>query len=145
MLALEGAINADAVRLIYRAQCASRVALDDLQRSFAGLIANLKRADLAVQVLGVRVLDLGANNIVIDDPDQAYWSTKADALAKLEREISDNSKAYQILSTYQNLERAAKYAQCFYLDQALERRFVGEVNDLERLSFPWVVTVTPTM
>jgi hypothetical protein len=146
MLELEAAINADAVKLIYRAECASEVVvMNQLQRGFAQLMANLQKADPSIRLVGIRVIDLTANNIVIDDPDQAYISTKSTLLAQLQKDVADDSKAYEILSAYQNLEMAAKFTRCYYLDQALEKRFVEEVNELERLSLPWVLIVTPTM
>jgi hypothetical protein len=146
MLELESSINADAIKLIYRAQCASEVVLmNQFQRSFAQLMANLQKADPSIRLGGIRIIDLTANNITIDDPDQAYISTKSAVIAKLQKDVTDNSKAYEILSAYQNLEMAAKFTRCYYLDQALDKRFVQEVNELERQSLPWVMVVTPTM
>jgi hypothetical protein len=146
MHALEAAINADAIKLIYRAQCASEVVLmNQFQRAFAQLIANLKKADPSIRILGITVVDLTAGDIKIDNPDDAYISTKSAVFDTLKREVSDKSKAYRILSAYQNLEVAAKFTRCHYIDQALEKRWVEEVNELERLSLPWVLVVTPTM
>jgi hypothetical protein len=146
MLALEAQINADAIRLIYRAQCAVEVVLmDQFQRSFVQLISNLKKADPSITILGVRIINLDVSDIKIDYPDQAYISTKAAILAALQKSVRDDSKAYNILSAYQNLERAASFTRCYYIDQALETRWVQEVNELERLSLPWVLVVQPTM
>ncbi|AWM06100.2 hypothetical protein [Bradyrhizobium symbiodeficiens] len=146
MLALEAQVNADAIKLIYRAQCAAEVVLmDQLQRSFAQLIANLKRADPSVTILGARVISLDISDVKIDYPDQAYLSTEATVLAALKKSVNDGSKAYEILSAYQNLERAARFTRCYYIDQAAETRWVQKVNELERLSLPWVRVVQPTM
>jgi hypothetical protein len=146
MLALEARINADAIRLIYRAQCAAEVVLmDQLQRSFVQLISNLKKADPSVTILGIRVINLDVSDIKIDYPDQAYLSTEATVFASLRNSVTDGSKAYDILSAYQNLERAARFTRCYYIDQALETRWVQKVNELERLSLPWVLVVQPTM
>jgi hypothetical protein len=146
MLELEASINADAIKLIYRAQCATEVVLlDQAQRSFIQLISDLKKADPGVTILGIRVLDLKVNDVKIDYPDQAYISTKKAVLDALGKAVSDKSKAYEILSAYQNLERAAVFTRCYYIDQALNTRWVEEANELERLSLPWVIVVKPTM
>ena len=146
MLALEAQINADAIKLIYRAQCATEVVLNDqLQRSFAQLISNLKKANPGVTILGIRVIDLDVSDIKIDYPDQAYISTRAAVLDSLKKTVTDKSKAYDILSSYQNLERAARFTRCYYIDQSLDTRWVAEVNELERLSLPWVLAVQPAM
>jgi hypothetical protein len=148
MFALEAAINADAIKLIYAAQCATEVALmDQFQRSFAQLITNLKKADPSVTILGVRILSLNTNDVQIDQPDQAYISAKTIVFNNLndDKKVNDDSKAYDILSAYQNLERAARFTRCHYINQRLETRWVEEVNELERLSLPWVTIVSPTM
>lgn len=147
MLTLEEKVNGDAIKLIYRIQCASEVVLQDqMQRAFAQLIADLKDANPEARLFGfVPLVNVTASKIKIVDPDKAYFSTKAALLNALDNKVTDDSKAYEILSSYQNLERAAKFARCHYIDQALGIRFAGEVNDLERLSLPWVLIVTPSM
>ena len=134
MLAVEKEINADAVRLIYRAQCATDVVLlDRLQRSFAQLISNLNKANPGIRILGVTIIDVSANEVKIDNPDQAYASTKAAVMSRLEQTMSDESNAYDILSAYQNLAMAASFTRCHYIDLALAVRLTEEVNEFDRL------------
>jgi hypothetical protein len=146
MQALEATINKDAINLIYRGQCASEVALmDQFQRAFTQLIANLTKADPGISILGIRLTGVTSNPVEIEDPDKAYISTKAAVLNSLDEKLTDGSNAYDILSAYQNLEVAARFARCHYIDQALDVLWVKEANDLERLSLPWVTVVKPTM
>jgi hypothetical protein len=146
MLTLEQQINQDAINLLFRAQCAVEVALmDQAQRAFAAFIGNLIKADPSVKILGIKVIDLGANNIQITDPDQAYISSKSAALTALNQNQKDNSRAYSILSVYQNLERGARFTRCAYMGQGLEWRWVKEINELELLSLPWLTVVEPKM
>lgn len=146
MLALERQINADAIRLLYRAKCFTEVALmDQFQRSFSQLIANIKKANPAISILGIRIINLDVGEIKIDFPDQAYISTKEALIGALREKKNNDFSAYTILSTYQNLERAASFTRCHYIDQALDTRWVQEVNELERLSLPWIQVVEPSM
>jgi hypothetical protein len=147
MLALEGIINVDAIKLIYRAQCATEVVLrDQLQRAFAQLIANLKKADPSVKILGIIPIgEVTVNEIKIEDPDKAFYSTKDAVLESLKKEVNENSKAWLILSAYENLEASAKFTRCYYMDQGSDRDWVSEVNEVERLSLPWVLVVKPQM
>jgi hypothetical protein len=75
----------------------------------------------------------------------AKISSKSAVLSALNRNQKDSSRAYDILSAYQNLERGARFARCYYIDQALEIRWVKEINDLELQSLPWVTVVEPKM
>ena len=146
MLALEAKINTDALDKIYRIECGvQKVLMDQLQRGFAQLIANVKKANAGISILGIKIINLDVNEIEINNPDQAYISTKEAILTALDAKVTEDSKAYEILSAYQNLESAAKFVRCYYKDQALDRRWVEEVNELERLSLPWVLIVSPKM
>jgi hypothetical protein len=145
MLTLEKQVNKDAVEFLYRTQCAAAGVTDQLQRAFAGSIQNLIKADPSINILGLKVVEGTANPITIDNPDDAYNSTKLAVMSRLEKDVKDSSRAYMILSAYQNLERGAKLARCSYIDQAGEDLWLTEVNNLERLSRPWVSVVQPSM
>jgi hypothetical protein len=117
--------------------------MDTAQKSFAGLISTLSKADPSIVILGIKIIDLKTNNVEISYPDQAYISTKAAALSELEKTTSDASPAYDILSVYQNLEIAAKYNRCYYRGQVNETVWAEEANEMERISMPWVSVVQP--
>ena len=145
MLELEARTNQDALRLIYRAQCS----VSDLQTQFretlARMIVDLKNANPGVDIFGYRAISTGINGIVIENPDQAYRSTRDATLAALNKKLTDKSDAYEILSTYQNLIRAAQFARCHYIGEGLEARLFEQINEWRRLSEPWVSTVKPKM
>jgi hypothetical protein len=149
MLSLETQINRDANNLIYRAQCLAEVALNDqMQRAFSTVFATLQKADPSITTfLGLTAAHLHVNQVKILDPDVAYKNLKKATFDLLNNEqyVNDNSPAYIILSSYQNLERIAKLTRCHYLDQVFEDQFILEANDLERLSLPWRWVVRPRM
>lgn len=146
MRSLEDQINRDAMELLYRAQCITEVALmDQARRAFAAYIGDLKEAEPSVTILGIRVIDLKLRQIEIEDPDKAYLTTKAVTLRKLEKAATDDSRAYLILSAYQNLKRGARFTRCHYLDSALAIQFTREMNELELRSIPWVTVVRMRM
>jgi hypothetical protein len=136
---LEKQVDQDAVNLLYRAQCSIEVALtEQLQRAFQEAIANLIKSDQSVKILGIKIIDLSANKIELEDPDLAYRSYRDSRLAALKK-LGPHSEAYLILSTYQNLERHAWYARCHYavIQASLAAAFTKEIDDFERLSRPW--------
>jgi hypothetical protein len=142
---LENQVNKDAIDLLYRTRCLAEIALmDQAQRSFAMFISNLIRANPGVKILGINVVNISVEPVTITDPDIAYISTKSAVLEKL-KDIKEDTPAYSILSAYQNLERGAISARCIYLGQGLDVRWVKEVNELERLSAPWITVVEPSM
>jgi len=144
MSALEKQVNLDAINLIYVAKCAADVTLQDTaQKAFADLLSTVQQANPSIQFLGLKIIDLKTKNVKITAPDAAYISAKAVTMADLEKSTTDGSKAYEILSVYQNLETAAKYNRCFYHDQTSATIWAEEANDLERLSIPWTATVVP--
>jgi hypothetical protein len=144
MLILEGQVNADAVNLIYRTECAANTILNyQLQKSFANFISTLKKADPALAFAGVRFLNIDMNEVTIDEPNNAYASAKAAALTALNR-MDDNSSAYKIVFIYQNLGAAAMYARCHYIDdRAAQIFFTMEANDWERRAAPWIAVARP--
>lgn len=145
MISVETQVYRDAINLIYRAECAVAVAVLQFHQAFADLISNLIKADPSIKIAGIKIVDLSANKIEIQDPDTAYWDTKTARLKVLDNKITDDTDAYEIFSAYQNLERASKLARCHYVDQQLGLLFVEEANALEVLSLPWntVVKVKP--
>jgi hypothetical protein len=144
MLTLEGQVNSDAVNLIYQVQCATNNVLNEqLQRAFANLILTLKKADPTLTILGYRIVNVETNEVIIDNANDAYVTTKAAAVTALKR-MDDKTDAYRIVFTYQNLEKAAMYTRCAYNGQLSSQViFTKEANDWERLSAPWVSIVTP--
>jgi len=147
MRAIEADVNQHAIDLIYRTQCATEVVLmSQFQRAFAETISNVIKANPGINFLGVRVIDLAINNVVIDDPDRAYWKLRELRFAAL-KDLKETSDAYTIVSTYQNLERYAWFTRCHYIQNngGLASRFTEEINELERLSTPWFEVVKPKM
>jgi hypothetical protein len=139
MLQIENQVNADAINLLYRASCAAHTLLmGDLQQSFAGIIKTLKKANPELYIGGIKILNSKIMDVEIEDPDKAYISTRDAALQHLDKSIENNSSAYEILSTYQNLIHIAKLTRCYYIDQSLATKFDQEVNKLEILSLPWM-------
>ena len=144
MSSLENQINGDASRLIYQAKCATIVALNgQLQQAIVDATANLSKSDPSIHLFGIKLLDLEFKKVTIENPDQAYFATKQAVLTRLNSSQKDGSQAYEILSTYQNLERVASLTKCHYLGQSLENRFIIEANEMERLSVPWEQVVYP--
>lgn len=144
MAAIEAKVNQDAINLIYRSECALVIATLEFRQGMADILSDLRKSDPHVTVAGITIVDFKSNKFEINDPDKAYWDLKKKRLLLLENDVTDDSNAYEILSTYQNLERAAKFARCSYLDQALDLMFVSETNGLELLSLPWTTTVRVT-
>jgi hypothetical protein len=144
---LEIQINSDANALIYNAQCITDVTLlNTTQKAFAGLISTLSKADPAIRIFGIKIIDLSTNDVQITEPDRAYFSTKTIAISNLEKNMKDGSQAYEILSVYQNLEKAVKFTRCYFRGQIAETTtWTREVNDLERLSTPWGTVVQPLL
>jgi hypothetical protein len=146
METLEDSINDDAISLVYRGQCVAEVAmLDQAQRGFAAAIDNLIKTDPGIRILGITIITFHAKHVQIDDPDKAYISARDNVMSKLRETTNDSTDAYEILSAYQNLERAARFARCHYIDQDIGKKYTKEINELERLSDPWVSVVDVTM
>jgi hypothetical protein len=117
---------------------------DQFQKAFATAINNLEKANLGVSILGWHLGGVDGKQIVIDDPNNAYISTRSATLILLNQQTEDNTAAYQIFFAYQNLEKAANYARCAYVNQpASAVWFTSEANDWERLSRPWIEIVRP--
>ncbi|MBI5012679.1 MAG: hypothetical protein HZC06_08090, partial [Methylocystis sp.] len=99
MLGLEQQINQDALDFLYKTQCAAEVAATaTMQRGFAELITNLRKANPGVKILGVKLAELSADEVTITDPDQAYVSTKDVLIEKADKEWTDDTPAFEILS-----------------------------------------------
>lgn len=147
MLELEKQVNADALKLVYRAECtADKILNDQMQRAFAQFISNFRKAHPGVSILGIRVVSATTDEIEIVDANTSYMTMKAAVMKALNDEIKDDSKAARILYAYQNLEKAARFARCIYIDQpASNVSFTWEINEWERLSLPWVSIIMPQM
>jgi hypothetical protein len=144
MLALEAQINNDAVNLVYTAKCAADITLlDTAQKAFGKFITTIRNADPSLKIFGIKVIDLSTNEVQITNPDIAYTSTRSAVMTLLDKTITDDSKAYDILSAYQNLEISAKFNSCYYNGQASQVIWIEEINELERLSLPWTAGVKP--
>jgi hypothetical protein len=139
---LEAKINKDAVDLLYRAQCTLETALmDQVQRSLAKIVADIRQAQPGVKIFGITFLSASVQDIKIDDPNAAYFSAKKLALDNLQTSINETSKAYTIFATYQSLEKLANSTRCIYIDQSAATIFTREINEWERLSVPWINVV----
>jgi hypothetical protein len=142
MLDVEKQVNSDAANLLYNVKCVTDVTLlNTAPRSFAELISTLKKADPGIKIFGIKIVNLGTNDVQILKPDEAYGSTKKEALRKLEKDVTDSSKANDIFSTYQNLELSAKFTACSYKGQAAEQDYIQDANEFERRSIPWRTVV----
>jgi len=115
--------------------------MDQSQRAFAQLVSDLNQAHPGIKFLGVTIFSTDVKDIKISNPDAAYWSTKSVVMTDLKSSVQDTTDAYVIFSTYQNLERNARFARCNYLDQDGAIIFTREINNLERISHPWINTV----
>jgi hypothetical protein len=134
---IESKVNLDAYNMIYSVKCVTDVTFKStIQESFAGIISSLAKADPSLKFLGLTIVNLQTNEVKIYDPDQAYISTKRNAEIKLIQSVDDNSKAYDILSYYQNMEQSARYVECYYKDTTLGMVYAREANELELLSIP---------
>lgn len=143
---LEAAIYQDAMRLLHEAECVPETVLNDqLPRSFATLLNQFQRAEPGVRLFGVRIISAGTNEVTVEDPDKAYLSAETKAFEILRKTVTDKTPAYQIVSTYENLARAARLTRCHYRDQHLALRFTEKINELQRQSLPWFEQVRPAM
>ena len=141
MARLETQINADAIRLIYRAQCLAVNVDAEIQKTVVDLVDKLIKANFRGVIAGIPVGSLKASPIVLQQPDVVYRDARRAALDTLDRSVTDETPAYEIYWTYQNLEVMAKLTMCRYLDQAGAEAFTKEANDFERLSRPWDRTI----
>lgn len=145
MLELERRVNADALNLLYRAQCAAQETLTEGRRAFALMVEDVRLANPGITFLGLRLTGVRAESVEILDPDQAYRSVRDARLAQLRRTVNDRSAAYEIISTYANLQRMARLTLCHYLDQSVAGLWITEINDLERRTVPWTTVVRPRL
>jgi hypothetical protein len=142
MLALEQRVNADALNLIYRARCALQDTMIEGRRAFALTLHDVIRANPGITIGGIRLTNLVANPVEISDPDQAYQGIRDARMSYLRsRSINDQTKAYEIVSVYANLERMARLTLCSYLDQNVSSIWLREINEMGRLAAPWTVVV----
>jgi hypothetical protein len=137
MKQLEAQINADAIQLIYRSQCLAVNVDAEIQKTVADLVDKLIKANFQGVIAHIPIASLKASPIVIQQPDVVYRSARAEALNVLDKNVTDETPAYEIYWTYQNLELMAKWTMCRYLDQAGAESFTMEMNEFERLSRPW--------
>ena len=146
MAALEVQINKDAVSLIYRTQCFTEVALlDQARRAFEKILEDISLSEPGIEIFGYKFVKYSSKKVIIENPDVAYNEAKKVILEKLAKSVTNQSNAYEILSTYQNLERSARFVRCHYIDQALAVKYTREINELEVLSAPWVGVVDVVM
>ena len=69
MTELETQVNGDAVKLIYRAQCAvEQAVMDQAQRAFAQLVSDLNQAHPGIKLLGITILSTDIKDIKITNP-----------------------------------------------------------------------------
>ena len=142
---LEQQVNSDAINLIYNIQCTTDVILNgQLQQSFASLLNKFGDAQLSLHIFGIKVADLQSKKVSVQNPDQAYWSVKSQIMAALEAKTTDNSLAYEITSTYDDLALTAEQTACFYRHQPdKESEFISEINNLKIMSLEWKSVVLP--
>lgn len=145
MLALETKVDYDAIDLINRTQCAAIETMNKGREAFADVVSDLGRANPGLYIFGLKIIDLKTKKIEISDPDQAYRAMKKQKVDQLIAETNDGSPAYNILSTYSNLQRMATFTMCSYQNQSAKLVWAQEISDIERLSIPWTYAVRPTL
>lgn len=134
---LEQQIYKDAVKLIWRAQCAAEVTLtDSLQRGLADAINSIRRADPSFKILGVPIGRAEVKPVDVPDPDLAYRAIKRKYLERLNK-VDEFDDPYVFISTYSNLARLARQTRCHYLGQSAGDLFVRDFFEFERLAAPW--------
>jgi hypothetical protein len=74
---LEDQIDNDAKQLIYRAECAAVVALNDqFQHAIVEATQNIGKASPTITIFGIPIIKFRTSKVTIDNPDQAYKDTK---------------------------------------------------------------------
>ena len=108
-------------------------------------LATIAKSQPTGTIFGFPFFKLRFQKVDIQEPDKAYYASRSEALANLDRTVSDGTNAYEILSTYANLESLAEATRCYYLDKPNEITFVREQIHLEVEQIPWttVVALTP--
>lgn len=105
----------------------------------------LKLLDAArpgIKTLGLKIISLSADEsrIEIENPEQAYHALQKMMLARLEK-LTEQSPAYAILSTFQELARQGRLVRCHYLDSPMAIQLSREIDSYDRASLPWIDVV----
>ncbi|WP_404650857.1 hypothetical protein [Bradyrhizobium sp. USDA 336] len=138
MTLLEKEIYEDAVRLIARVECAVENVNSRLQAAFAEILKQLVKADPRIEVAGYKAMEFIVNPVQIQNPNEAYRDAKEKAFRALGKDhFTDRSNAADIFWTYQNLKVMARWTRCRY-DASGATALTLEMNELERLSEPWI-------
>ena len=103
MLALEKKIDQDAVDFVYRAQCAVQQTLDQGHNSFAEYASDLRQVNPGIFIFGIEVVDIRTHDIKVTEPDRAYRTIKAEKLRQLDKAVTENTPAADIVSVYRIL------------------------------------------
>jgi hypothetical protein len=143
--ALESQIFGDASSIIEQFRCVAHdIETVQLQEGVADAINNVRAADPGINILGVRIINLHLKQVEILEPDKAYFSLRDGYLANLAK-LKDGDRASEVVSTYGNIIRIAKDAQCVYAKQAYGGMFLREQIDYDRLNRRWTTIVFPVM
>lgn len=135
---LENQVYKDAIDLIWRAQCAATVLIEETaKKALADMLNKLKESKPKIIVFGMTIGEAEIGEMDILDPDLVYRAVKQNRLKFLNDTLTKHSDAYSIKSTYLNLSRLAKLTQCHYIGQGLEMDFIRERYEFERLAAPW--------
>jgi hypothetical protein len=138
----ESQLMVDVNRVIFRARCAAVVTLDGtIQNALAQALENIAKSQPSLTIIGITIAKLHLKKVTIPNPDTAYFQAKQETLQTLEQRVTDKTNAYDILSTYANLESLAEATRCFFLDKPNEITFVREQSRLEVLQEPWTTVV----
>ena len=141
---LEQKIYTDVSDLIYKGQCAVQYAATvQFQQAIADAVSNIHDADPGIDILGFRIINFSTKKIEIVDPDKAYIFLRDKRLKELET-IKADDKAYEILSTYGNIVRAAYFAVCGYRDPTVVGKLLEQELEFERRAAVWG-TISPAM
>jgi hypothetical protein len=139
---LELQLMADLNQFIFRARCAAVVVLNGtIQNAIAQALETLAKSQPSLRIIGIPIGRLHLRKVTIDNPNTAYFTAKREVLTALDHRVTDKTNAYEILSTYANVENLAETTRCFYLDKPDEITFVREQSRLEVEQVPWTTVV----
>jgi len=143
---LEAKIMADVDKEIFIARCAAITTLNGTaQEAIAKALAHIGESEPTLTIFGIPIFRLRFHKVDIDHPDEAYFAAKSRVLTTLEKDITDTTNAYKIISAYADLDLLAEATRCFYLGKPTEIIFLREQSHLRVLQEAWttVVTINP--
>lgn len=144
---LERNVDMDAIRLIYRAECAGiNVEYEEID-VFGKILNELKSANIHVNVAGLNVGKIKQQKIAPYEANEAYWAFQKAENEYLQSAVGPDFPAYKILDVYQNLERTAFLTSCMYQlgdENSYDSiTFIKEANKYQIKTKEWTQVVSP--